>query len=428
MKGPSQATQLVELAVAAEFFHTPHGEPFASIHVGGHWETWPLRTGAFRRWLQREFHRATGTVPGAQAIQDALGVLEGRAHFEGPEEPVHIRLAEHGGAVYLDLADDDWKAVEINATGWEIVPNPPVRFRRPAGMLPLPVPESGGKVDDLRDFINVTDDDWPLVVASEVAALRPRGPYPVLPLHGEQGSAKSTTARVLRSLVDPNAVPLRGHPREERDLMIAARNGWVLAFDNVSHLPDWLSDAFCRLSTGGGLATRALYTDSDEVLFDATRPVLMTGIEELATRGDLLDRALVLYLPTIPERARRTEAEFWSEFTRARPAILGALLTAVSTAIRRERDVVLDRLPRLADFATWVTAAEPALGWPPGTFLTAYSDNRAEANELTLEASPIVPALRELADDGFTGTATDLLSVLAEKAWTSSSTAPGASV
>ncbi len=160
--------------------------------------------------LQREFYRATGTAPGAQAVQDALGVLEGRAHFERNEEPVHTRLAERDGAIYLDLADDDWNAVEITSAEWRIVRNPPVRFRRPAGMLPLPTPVAGGTLDDLRASVNASDDDWRLVVAWIVAALRPRGPYPVLPLHGKQGAAKSTTARVLRSLVDPNAVPCTG--------------------------------------------------------------------------------------------------------------------------------------------------------------------------------------------------------------------------
>jgi hypothetical protein len=159
-----------------------------------------------------------------------------------------------------------------------------------------------------------------------------------------------------------------------------------------------------------------LYSDTDEVLLDAQRPVLLTGIEELATRGDLLDRALILSLPPIPERERRTEAEFWAEFEEERPRILGALLDAVSTALAREQDVQLERLPRMADFAVWVSAAEPALGWPAGAFLDAYGENRTEAHELTLEASPIARPVRDVAENGgFLGTATDLIAVLNER-------------
>ena len=190
----------------------------------------------------------------------------------------------------------------------------------------------------------------------------------VLVLHGEQGSAKSTTARLLRALIDPNIAPLRAEPRNAHDLMIAATNGWCLSFDNLSHLLPWLSDAICRLATGGGFATRTLHTDSDEVLFDAQRPVILNGIEELATRGDLLDRALILYLPPIPEHQRRPESDVWHDFEVVHPRILGALLDAVSHALARLPSVTLDRLPRMADFALWVAAAEGSLPWQGSAF------------------------------------------------------------
>ena len=247
-----------------------------------------------------------------------------------------------------------------------------------------------------------------------MAALRPSGPYPILVLLGEHGAAKSTVARLLRALVDPNTAPLRADPREPRDLMIGASNGWVIAYDNLSKLPTWLSDALCRLSTGGGFATRELYSDTEETIFDAERPVIVTGIEELATRSDLLDRALVVYLPTIPESDRCSERELWGDFERLRPRILGALLDAAACAVRELPTTHLEATPRMADFAEWVAAAEPALPWPPGDFLAAYSGNRGEANELTLEASPIGSAVRELAQDGFEGIATDLLGRLEE--------------
>ncbi len=419
----SQATRLVELAEGAnlELFHTPEGEAYATIPVGDHAEVWPLKSKSVRQWLARQYYHAQATAPNAQATQDALGVLEGKALYEGPEAPVYTRLAEHGGAICLDLGDAAWRAVVITAQGWEVIARPPVRFRRPRGLAPLPIPMPGGDLADLRRFLNIaSDDDWTLCVAWLLGACRPRGPYPVLALHGEQGSAKSTTARVLRALVDPSTVPLRAEPREERDLAIAATNTWVLAFDNLSRLPGWLSDALCRLATGGGFATRELYSDRDEALFDAQRPVLLTGIEELATRSDLLDRTIVRYLPAIADERRRDEATFWGDFTSARPAILGALLTAVSGALARLSTIALPRVPRLADFALWVTAAEPALGWAPGTFLRAYEGNRAEANDLALDASPVALAVRSLAAEHpeaspWLGTATALLTDLAKR-------------
>lgn len=141
-----------------------------------------------------------------------------------------------------------------------------MKFRRPKGMRPLLEPVSGGSIDDLRPFVNVAiEQDWMLLVAWLLAALRPQGPYPLAVLHGEQGAAKTTTARVLRALVDPNLAPMRSEPRDPRDFMISASNGWVVAFDNLSKIDAGLSDALCRLSTGGGFATRTLFTNNHRV-------------------------------------------------------------------------------------------------------------------------------------------------------------------
>ena len=112
-------------------------------------------------------------------------------------------------------------------------------------------------------------------------------------------------------------------PREDRDLVIAASNGHVLACDNVVGLPGWISDTLCRLATGGGFAVRQLYTDQDEVLFDAARPVILNGIEEIVTRPDLADRAVFLTLQPIPEEHRRPEQDCGQRSTsRARASLV----------------------------------------------------------------------------------------------------------
>jgi len=416
----TQADALVGLAADAELFHGPGGadaEAFASFEVGGHRETWPIASRGFRRWLAQRHHAEHGKAPNSQSLADALDVLAGQALFDGAELPVAVRIGAHGGACYLDLADADWQAVEITPGGWRVLTSNtcPVRFWRPKGLLPLPVPVAGGDVAELRPLVNVPDDDsWALLLCWLAAALRPVGPYPVLILNGEAGSAKSTTARLLRALVDPNAAPLRAEPREGRDLMIAARNGWALAFDNLSSVPPWLSDALCRLATGGGFATRQLYTDSEEMLFDSMRPVVLNGIDDLASRGDLADRAIVLTLPAIPDDRRLPERELWATFEAARPRILGALLDAVSAGLRNLPGVRLPSLPRLADFAEWATACEPALGLARGAFMAAYADNRAAAVAAALESAAIGPPLLGLVADrgSWEGTARELLAEL----------------
>ncbi len=419
----SQATTLVSLvdAEGVELFHSPGSDPqgFATIPIDGHEETLRIRTKEFCNWLQRLFWNKTNRAANAQAIQDAVGVLHGKALFDGPERPVSVRLAEQDGAIWLDLANEDWQAVRIDEQGWQVVDRPPVRFIRPRGMRPLPLPDRGGSLQDLRQFINVgSDDDWLLIQAWLAAALRPEGSYPVLGIHGEQGSAKSTTCRMLRSLVDPNDADLRSEPRNEHDLVIAASNGWVIALENLSRVPGWLSDALCRLSTGGGFSTRELYTNDEEKIFSAKRPVLLNGIAEVAERSDLLDRSILINLPRIPDDARRTESELWRKFEAAKPRILGGLLDAVSKASANIDGVSLPCRPRMADFAEWGCAAAPALNCRPDEFLQAYLGNRRTANESAIESSIIAEPLLALMNgrDEWEGTATELMGLLENEA------------
>ncbi|MDH3672663.1 MAG: hypothetical protein OES46_16145 [Gammaproteobacteria bacterium] len=410
----SQATKLVELCKGLEFFHSDDGEAYVTLKRSDHRETWSLRSKDFRDYLALKFYRRHRRTPGGLTIDEALRTLSGKARFDGAQRPIALRVAGRNDTIYLDLCNARWQAVEITATGWRVV-DPPVRFVRRRGMVTLPQPTRDGSIDPLWSLLNITDPQARALISGWlIAALRPRGPYPVLVLQGEMGAAKSTVARMLRALVDPSIAPVRTVPRTESDLLIAARNSWVIALDNLSGLPLWLSDALCRLATGGGFSTRELYTNLDEVLIEVQRPCILNGIDDICTRDDLIDRAIIVNLEPIPETARRPETELWQAYDSIRPAILGALLDAVVTALRRLPDVCLDRLPRMADFAQWVTAAEPALGLNDGAFMAAYSASRRSAVEDALEGSAVANALRKMMDkqERWDGTATSLLAHL----------------
>ena len=300
-RAPSQTDILLRLAEAAELFHTDNMIGFADININGHRETWRIGSSGFRHWLTRCYFAETGGAPSREAMSSALNAIEAKARFDGPERQVYIRVGELDSSFYLDLCDETWRAVEIDADVWRVVDNPPVRFRRTPGMKPLPIPERGGSIEVLRSFLNLrSDSDFVLVVAWTLACLRNRGPYPVIVLTGEQGSAKSTFSGIIRALVDPNTAPLRALPRENRDLFVAANNGHVLAFDNVSGLQPWISDTLCRLATGGGFAVRQLYTDQDEVLFDAQRPIILTESRTLLL--DPIWRIALCFLPWSPSQ------------------------------------------------------------------------------------------------------------------------------
>jgi hypothetical protein len=408
------ADTLLSLAQAsgATFFRTPEGEAYAHVPVSSHWETLPLRSMAAREWLRGLYYDETARTIGNQTVDDTLATLTMLAR-RGVVAPVYTRIASHNGALYVDLGDESWAAVEIAADGWRIVNNPPVYFRRSKGALPLPHPEQGGSLAELRQFVNVSNgDEWVLLLAWLIGAYHPTGPYAHLALSGAQGSAKSTLARLLRRLVDPHTTELRRAPERPEDVALPTRHNRVLAFDNLSHMPDWLSDMLCTLSTGGADTRRELYTNDEEVSFNAKMPAIFTGIGELAVRGDLLERTILLY-PQPPAR-RQTEKQVYTAFEKTAPRILGALYAALSMALRNH--VQLENPDRMADFEEWVVAAEPALGVEPGTFLAAYRRMLGGANQLALEASPVGRAVLRFMQSHTTwlGTATELLSKLGQ--------------
>jgi hypothetical protein len=415
----SVADMLTRIALEeTELFHTPEGVAYATIATSEVEPTWKIHSTAFREWLGLRCHRERGKSPGSQSVTDALTVISGYARHDGDTREVHIRVAGLEDRVYLDLGDEDWSVVEVTPEGWRMTSKSPVRFRRAPGMLPLPVPVSSSTtaLEELRGLLNVEDaDDWLLTQGWLLAALSPRGPYPIMELVGEAGSAKSTHARVCRGLIDPSKAPLRKPPREGRDVHIAANNSWVIAYDNLSELSDWLADDLCRLSTGGGFSTRALYTDDEEAIFDATRPIVLTGVEGVGDdRTDLPDRTMRILKPRIRKRARLKEDELVERFERIRPRVLGVLLDAVAVALGTVNEIEFGDLPRMADAAAWIEAAGRGhMGWDPGEFIAAYDERHAQGHQLAIEASIIGPPLVAIANNGgFSGSSSELLAQL----------------
>lgn len=413
----TQSDLLVKLAGDLELFAVDDLE-YATVTAelpSPHRETHRIREKGFRQWLQHRFFSKHGRATSTQSMQEAIETLSAKAKFGGKGGVIGIRICEFDGRVYLDLCDELWRVVEIDRDGWRIIPDPPVRFIRRGGMLALPTPTAGGKLDELRGMLNAGEPDtWVLCVGWIVGAMNPAGPFPILAVNGEQGSAKSTLCKTLRRLIDPNKANTRAAPRDDREIAVGAENSWVMCFDNLSSIRVDLSDALCRLSTGSGYGTRRLYSDDDQKLSNVVRPVMFNGIEDVANRSDLLERSIVIHLPTIPEHARLQDVELEREFGERHPRILGAILDAVSAAIRYRDDARPGNLPRMADFAVWVNAAERALGWPAGTFLDAYRRNRKDANQTALEASPVGQALMEFMErqDTWAGSASELLEEL----------------
>jgi hypothetical protein len=323
-------------------------------------------------------------------------MLEGKAKFECEHFEPQVRIAGDSNTTFLHLADEPGTIIKIDAAGIHDASDAndaSIRFLLKLGMRQLPNPaipksleESRAILQELRGFCNLKDDgEWLLYLVSLLSGFRPTGPFVVVVVVGEQGSAKSTLCKVFRRLVDPSKAPLRSAPREERDLWIAASNGWIVAFDNVSRISADLSDAICRLATGGGNSYRTLYENDSETLFQCQRLVLLNTIDDLTLRGDLVDRAIQLTCRRIDNTQRLTEEEFWSEFEKREAEFLGALLIVLSATLLKLPAIKLDTAPRMADFARFGVAVEQSLDLPPGTFITAYCVNRKALATVALE-------------------------------------------
>ena len=395
----SARNRALKLAMAEyTLWHAQENGPpqgFASYQKNGHTEHVELRSSIGRQHLSGLVWKATGEALSRQDLDGTLDGLEAAAIHDGPRLPVHVRVADLGDRIFLDLADDDWQVVEVTAQGWRVIPGEqaPVRFRRPNGTQALPVPERGGNLADLRRFIHSDDAGFTLAAAWLLGTMTDRGAQPVLSIGGEHGSAKSTATRVLQRLVDPRGGALRSAPKGDRDLAVAARNSWIASFDNLSRIPPDLADGLCRLSTGSAFSTRQLFSDGEEVIFAARRPVILNSIVDVTNRADLADRTIAIQLLRIGEAQRIEEGAFWPAFDAACPRLLGALLTALSGALARWDTTKPERMPRMSDFYRLTLAAEPDMPWQAGAFQKAWRALEETAVENVLQATPLSSVL-----------------------------------
>lgn len=410
----SVADRLIALARnRCRFLHDAQREPYAVFEAAGARQVHGVLSSGFSDFLSHAYYTQHDRAPTEQSLKVALATLRGQAQFEGDACEVFTRIAKTEAGYWLDLCNDAWQCVQVTATGWAVVAGEAAPlFTRSASMRPLPVPERGGTLDALWPLVNVPEADRLMVLAWMLECLRADTPHVVLELVGEQGSAKSSTQRVLRQLIDPNQADLRAAPKSVEDVWIAARNSHMVSLENLSHLHPQYQDALCVLATGGGYSARTLYTNAEETILELRKPIVLNGISVIVTAQDLLDRCLHLDLPAIHNRELAGDME--ARFEAAQPALLGALLDLFVKVLAALPTVSIapEHRPRMADFAALGEAVFRVHGEPAGAFLARYSAMRKDGVLRTIDASPVGAALvAYLADvpGGFSGTLSELL-------------------
>jgi hypothetical protein len=405
--------RLLEIAKTATYFHTADKIAYADIWIEGNRHTYAVRSKAFRLWLSGEYLDSTEKGIGSQTLLDTLATLEAIAIFRGETRDVHLRTAEHQGKIYLDLGTDDWKAIEVDSLGWRIVSDPPVRFWRPDSLLPLPIPVTGGNLDELKELLNVDGSSWTLIITFLLFCFCPDKTYPVLVLSAHRGSGKTAAAEIIKGLIDPGKAALIKLQGDTHKLAVAATRRHLMVYDNVSHISPDQSDDLCRIATGFGFSTRTLHTTDEETTFELTRPQIITAIDALVTRDDLADRVLMAQLPEIPADKRLPQGELNAKVEAARPRILGALLTALSQTLAQPRPNPAT-LPRMADYALFAIASEKALGLKEGEFMKTFNESREQSRQIVIESSPVGEAIVRLMQNRliWKGTTSELLNEL----------------
>lgn len=397
---PTQIACLVSFAQCyVELFHDPNGEGYGKFFRSG--EVNQLNSRTFREWLSASYYDSTSQAVRDQAIREAVSILSGLARSKGETHEVYIRVAKQEDAYYLDLGEPKRnRAVCISATEWKIIDNPPVRFIRPDSMQPLPEPIAGGDLSVLWDLVNIPPKLELLVLTWLAECLRPETPFPLLELIGEQGSAKSTTQKILRSLIDPNTCDLRSAAKTVDDIFVSAHLNWINSYENISYLAPSVQDALCILSTGGGHAKRKLYSDMDEAIITVKRPIILNGISIAVTAQDLVDRTLSIETPRIE---KRTEHNYLlTKYKDNHAQILGGILDIMVKALSHLPQ--MPQLPheesRLIEFLYLGMAVSEVTKNDFTIFLSQFKHCRQEAIARTLDASPVATVLMDWIEQG----------------------------
>jgi len=398
-------------------FHDGSQEPYAIIKNNfGYSEIVSCKSNSFKSWLAQKYWKNTGKTLNNNVLSSAITTLQGRALYEGKKINLYNRVAWCDGFLWYDLGGPDTGFVRINSNGWEITDKNPILFRRYSHQKSQVNPIKGGNSRDLFEFINISDsDNKNLLLVWLICCFIPGFPHPILNIYGPQGSAKSFLCKLLRRLIDPSMLEVLSFPRET-DFAQVFQHHWFLPFDNISYLSTSSSDLLCKAVTGDGFSKRVLFTDDDDKIYSFQRCLAINGINIIGIKPDLLERSILLELDRIPEEKRKSEAFVLKEFDAALPFILGSIFDVLSKALAIKDTVIIEKLPRMADFAQWGCAIADAIEIGRENFLRIYRKNIDEQNNEVLNQDLIAQMICQFMQDkdDWTGTPTQLHAHLRE--------------
>lgn len=414
----SAASLLVDIAgsLGVSYIKGQSGEPYAVVQKAGHKEIWECSSKEFRDWLGYNYYIKHKAVVSATALRDALNTIHGIAMFEAEQATIHNRVAFDGPSLYYDLADECRNVIRISAKDWKVDNSCPVFFKRRDHQLRQVLPAGNGDITLLTKYLNVPSENQRLLLlCTMLSYFIPGIPHNILMLHGPQGSSKTTTAKLLRCLVDPSKSPTMRLASNLNDLSVQLYHHMMPVYDNLSSICSRQSDALCSAVTGDSICKRTLYTTNDQTHFSYQPCIVMTGINIIPWKSDLLDRTILVALNSMSSNRRLEESELYLRFESDRPRILAGICDVLVKSLQIHKNLIRDSgLTRMADSHKWGHAFATAMGYSTGDYETALRENDELKNMEVVACNPVASAVICFMEgrDNWEGTATDLLPLL----------------
>jgi len=369
---------------------------FVLVERNGHNELIELETKASELWLRSEYFKAKKTIHAEHSFSRALSILYTEG-IESESEKIYNRVAIVENTLYYDLGRSDWKIMRIDGNSVEMVEmneNTPL-FERRQNIQPQVEFENSDSeaLDKLLKLLRIPENRSQLFKVHLASMFLEHVPIPLMVFSGEQGSAKTTTSRAVKQIIDPasggNAIAF---PRSNDDLILNLSHRYLVTFDNVSFIDKTKSDTLCTAITGIGQARRKLFHDQEEIILSYRRKIIINGIGVTIERPDLLDRCIFYHLESPKPVERITEEEFNEKFVSLLSNVLGNLATALQKALCTQRKICseIKEKGRMADFTVYGEAISRALGYSENSFVELLKETMEQKAVETIENHPLV--------------------------------------
>jgi len=399
-KPPTSASILYNIVKTNTYYKDESGVIYAEVSVpDGRKELVEVKSEKFSAYLSFEHFKRLSTMPQRNDLQSIIGTLEYVVDMNKVSQ-VFLRFGYFNDNYYLDLANARGEVVEITPFGWSITTTPPVKFIRPQNQIALPTPVPGGDPKVILEYLNMTSVDQEMFVMAAICSF-PLADIsrPILGFIGAPGSAKTTSARIIKMTLDPTAPLENDFENKKRELAVVFSHNACPLFDNMVEVRPDISAMLCKGCTGGAFSSRTLFTNSGIHTVSFKRGFIFTALDTPSREPDFLDRCLLIETDEIDKIVRKLETELLHDFQSDLPAILGGILDTIVAARGKLMSgfLVPAGLPRLADFGRFGAAVCDHLGYSKDAFIQIITeDHSRKNNEKIISKSPVAQAIVKL--------------------------------